>query len=312
MIETQTTEAPGIPFWDRARTAAAVPFGPLVDALAVAAVEYLRGEIRSPERLSVPLAGEGVSLSMPASAADIAIHKLVNVQPANAAARLPSLHGVVTVSDSCTGRLLCFLDGPELTGRRTAGISLLGIRTFLGCSPAQVLLIGTGAQSGYHVAGLHALYPGCGILVRGKNRASEESFCNAWRGVHPAIAPCPVAIPGNVQVVITLTTSKQVVYDEAASPSRLVIGVGAFKPDMAEIGAVTLGGSSIYADDPAGARHEAGDLMRANVDWNKVMPLAQALTQKPHPGAVVLKSVGTAAWDLAAARVALHPFQERH
>lgn len=312
MMETLATDAPGIPFWDRARTAAAVPFAPLVDALAVAAVEYLRGEIRSPERLSVPLAGEGVSLSMPASAADIAIHKLVNVQPANAAAGLPSLHGVVTVSDAVTGRPLCFLDGPELTGRRTAGISLLGIRTFLGSSPSRVLLIGTGAQSGHHVAGLHALYPGCGILVRGKNPASEASFCNAWRSIHPAIAPCPASIPGDVQVVITLTTSKQVVYDEAASRSRLVIGVGAFKPDMAEIGALTLGDSSIYADDPAGARHEAGDLMRANVDWSKVMPLARALTERPRAGAVVLKSVGTAAWDLAAARVALRSFHSRH
>ena len=306
------TDAPGIPFRDRARTAAAIPFGPLVDALAVAAVQFLRGEIRSPERLSVPLAGDGVSLSMPASAADIAIHKLVNVQPANTEAKLPSLHGVVTVSDSRTGRPLCFLDGPELTGRRTAGISLLGIRAFLRRAPARVLLIGTGAQSGYHVAGFHALYPACQIVVRGTGRAREEAFCQAWRGVHPAIAPCPAQIPGDVDVVITLTTSKQIVYDEAALPSRLVIGVGAFKPDMAEIGAATLRASRIYADDPAGARHEAGDLIRANVEWSEVMPLAQALNGN-HPDApVVLKSVGTAAWDLAAARVALRALSEQH
>lgn len=294
-----------IPFWGRAATARAVPFGPLVDALAVAAVQRESGQIRSPQRIGVPLAGEGVSLSMPASAADIAIHKLVNVQPANAARGLPSLHGIVTVSDAGTGRPLCLLDGPELTGRRTAGVSLLAIRTFLAREPGQVLLIGTGVQAAHHLGALHALHPRCRVLVRGTDRASEAAFCEAHRAVHPALAPCPAAIPREVEVVIALTTSKQVVYDEPASVDRLVIGVGAFTPEMAEIGARTLAGSTVYADDPAAAEHEAGDLIRARLEWADVRSLAFALqNHKQGSSPVVLKSVGTAAWDLAAARVA--------
>jgi 1-piperideine-2-carboxylate/1-pyrroline-2-carboxylate reductase [NAD(P)H] len=295
----------GVPwFWDRAATGLAIPFGPLVDALALAARQHSQGEIHSPERIGVPLAGDGISLSMPASATDIAIHKLVNVQPGNAAQGLPTIHGVVTVSDARSGRPIGFLDGPELTGRRTAGISLLGIRSLLGCPPEKVLLIGTGVQASYHVKGLHEIYPQCRILVKGSDRDSEKSFCEAHAAIHEWIEPAP-ANAGDIQVVITLTTSKQIVYDEPASPDRLVIGVGAFKPDMAEIGAVTLGGSVIYADDPSGARHEAGDLLRANVDWALVKPLAEALSAPAGGQAKVLKSVGTAAWDLAAARVAL-------
>jgi 1-piperideine-2-carboxylate/1-pyrroline-2-carboxylate reductase [NAD(P)H] len=294
-----------IPFFGPAATAEAVPFAALVEALAQAALEYQRGEIRSPERLSVPLAGDGVSLSMPASAADVAIHKLVNVQPANAAAGLPSLHGVVTVTDTATGRPLCFLDGPELTGRRTAGISMLGIRLFLSGAPQQVVLIGTGVQASFHVRALADIYPACRILVKGIDRQSEMAFCNSHASMSANLEPCPAEIPHSVQVAITLTTSKKVVYDEPASAARLVIGVGAFKPDMAEIGSLTLGGSAIYADDAAGARHEAGDLIRAEVDWNLVKPLAMAVAQSPSRGPVVLKSVGTAAWDLAASRVAL-------
>ncbi len=274
-------------------------------SLAQAALELQSGVLHSPERISVPLAGDGVSLSMPASAADIAIHKLVNVQPANAAAGLPSLHGVVTVSDARTGRPVCFLDGPELTGRRTAGISLLGIRTFFQEPLRQVLLIGTGVQARHHAAGLHALHPGITILVRGRDTASERAFCQAHAHLHAAMSPCPATIPDSVQVVIALTTSKEVVYDVPSSARRLVIGVGAFKPDMAEIGQRTLAGSAIYADDVAGARHEAGDLMRAKVDWDAVLPLATALGGRHDGRPVVLKSVGTAAWDLAAARVAM-------
>ncbi len=289
----------------RAATAAAIDFGPLVDALAAAAAEYQQGRMHSPERLSVPLAGEGVCLSMPASAADIAIHKLVNVQPANARLGGPTLQGVVTVSDAITGRLLCFLDGPEVTGRRTAGISLLGIRTFLPAPPQEVVLIGTGAQATYHLAGIAALHPKCSVLVRGRDRAKEEAFCRRYAALHGRLSPCPAQIPDSVQVVIAVTTSKEVVYDLPGIPGRLVIGSGAFKPDMAEIGATTLRDSLVFADDPGGARHEAGDLLRAGIDWTRVLPLAAAITDPPRGRPVVLKSVGTAAWDLAAARVAL-------
>lgn len=112
--------------------------------------------------------------------------------------------------------------------------------------------------------------------------------------------------PGDVDVVVTLTTATRPIYNEPGRPDRLVIGVGAFKPEMAEIGERTLAGSVVFADDPAGARHEAGDLLRAGIDWRYVGSLAAALRPVARPRApVVFKSVGTGAWYLAAGRVAL-------
>ena len=293
---------------DRAQTAAALDFPQLVEAIAQAAREYAHGDIVSPERMVVPMGPAcGVLLSMPAVAHDIGIHKLVNVQPANAARQLPTIHGIVTVCDAATGKPLCLLDGPEVTGRRTAAVSLLAIKTLLPSVPTEVLLIGTGSQSTYHVQALHALHPGCTVWVRGSSRERAESFCHANRAAHDKLLACDAAqVPAGVQVVITLTTATSPVYDEPPRAGRLVIGVGAFKPEMAELGALTLDGSVIYADDPAGARHEAGDLLRAGVDWARVDSLASALAHKPDLGRpIVFKSVGTGAWDLAASRVAL-------
>ena len=290
-------------FFSRQQTAALIDFADLVRTLRATAIDKLQGRVHCPERIGVPLQGEGISLSMPASAADISIHKLVNVQPANAQRGLSTIQGVVTVCDVQTGEPIMFLDGPEVTGRRTAGISLLAIQTFVRSEVKQVLLIGTGMQAAYHVAGLRALYPACEILVRGQNRAKEDTFCVA-QPPGTAIRPCPATIPESVQVVIALTTSKLVVYDETPRTERLVIGAGAFKPNMAELGPRTLQ-SDIYADDVEGAKHEAGDLLRANIDWAQVRPLAQALNAGGVHGPVVVKSVGSAAWDLAAARVAL-------
>lgn len=291
---------------DRARTAELLDFNKLVDAIAQAAAELDAGKILSPERMVVPLGDGGVLLSMPATAPDIGIHKLVNVQPGNVKRQLPTIHGTVTVCDSETGKIKCLLDGPEVTGRRTAAVTLLAIRTLLKAEPKNILLFGTGAQARYHVQAINALYPQAKIWVRGLDAQNAADFCASNRAVHAQMEPCGAEIPDVVDVVITVTTSTMPVYNEMPKAGRVVIGVGAFKPEMAELGEVTLFGSDLYADDPAGARHEAGDLLRAGVDWERVNSLATLLRSEVDTSrAVVFKSVGTAAWDLAAARVAL-------
>jgi 1-piperideine-2-carboxylate/1-pyrroline-2-carboxylate reductase [NAD(P)H] len=291
---------------NRAQTAEALDYLELRAAVASAAAEYEAGAIVSPERMVVPLGQGGVLLSMPATAGDIGVHKLVNVQPSNAQRQLPTIHGTVTVCDAATGKPLCVLDGPEVTGRRTAAVSLLAIERCLPAAPTAILLFGTGTQAAYHVQALHAVYPDCAIWVKGMCREDAEAFCARQRALHPNMHPCGDELPADFQVVITLTTSTRAVYDEVARPGRLVVGVGAFKPEMAEIGKTTLDGSDLYADDPAGARHEAGDLLQAGIDWECVSSLASALRSKPDLSRpIVFKSVGTGAWDLAASRVAI-------
>lgn len=297
---------PPLAVFDKERTARSLDFPLLMEAVAQAAAEYEVGTLRSPERMAVPLGQGGVLLSMPATAPDIAIHKLVNVQPGNARRRLPTIHGLVTVCDAATGRPVCVLDGPEVTGRRTAAVTLLAIRSVLGRGPDEVLMIGTGAQACHHLKALQAVYPRSRVLVRGRDEQTTREFCDASRQLHGCLVPCATGVPEGIDAVITLTTSTEPVYDEPARAGRVIVGVGAFKPDMAEIGKRTLDGSELYADDPAGARHEAGDLLRAGVDWSRVKSLSALLVERPvRDRPVVFKSVGTAAWDLAAARVAL-------
>jgi 1-piperideine-2-carboxylate/1-pyrroline-2-carboxylate reductase [NAD(P)H] len=295
----------GIIVCDQARTAELLDYSKLVEAIAQAAAELETGTILSPERLVVPLGDGGVLLSMPATAADIGIHKLVNVQPGNAARRLPTIHGTVTVCNAVTGQIMCVLDGPEVTGRRTAAVTLLAIHTLLSHEPMEFLLFGTGVQARYHLQAIHSRYPQSRVWVRGRNAKASADFCISYGGLHDRVQPCEANIP-DVDVVITLTTSTRPIYNELARPERLVIGVGAFKPEMAELGEVTLNSSDLYADDPVGARHEAGDLLRANIDWARVSSLSAALRGPADASRpAVFKSVGTAAWDLAAARVAL-------
>lgn len=292
--------------FDARETAALLDYPSLVAVLRETIVEYGAGHIVSPERMAIPMQEGGLMLSMPASAEDIAVHKLVNVCPSNGERQLPTIHGQVIACDAHTGEMLFVLDGPTVTGRRTAAVTVLGIQTLHGAAPREILIIGTGRQAANHVEALAAIFPETRLFAKGISQADAEAFVERTRPVAPNLSALDGdAIPDSVEVVITLTTSKSPVYTQSARPGRLVVGVGAFTPDAAEIGKETVDGSFVVVDDPVGAKHEAGDLIQGKVDWNFVSPLAAALTGGLKPTAPVLfKSVGCAAWDLAACRVA--------
>lgn len=296
--------------FDAAATADLLDFSVLVDALSTAAREHDAGQIRSPVRTALPLNEGGILLSMPASAHDIAIHKLVSVCPRNAARDMPTIFGAVTVCDATTGKPEFILDGPTVTGRRTAALSMLGVARLHPSAPRAFLLIGTGQQARFHAAAIAALHPAATIFVKGRTDASEKAFRvqMAREGVTVSILPplaAGAAIPAEIDVVIAATTSKAPVYTDRASASRLVIGVGAFTPDAAEIGPETVRASRVFVDDVAAAREEAGDLLQAGIDWASVRSIGSVLDAGIPKGLPILfKTVGSGAWDLAACRVA--------
>jgi len=290
--------------FDAHATAAMLDYPTLVQVLRETTVEYAAGKIVSPERLGVPLQNGGVMLSMPSSASDIAIHKLVNVCPDNRKRQLPTIHGQVIACDSLTGEMLFVLDGPTVTGRRTAAVSALGIMTLHSTAPKQILIIGTGTQGANHVEAFSVLFPQARIFVRGSSQESTRSFVESMAGVIPNLSALEGGIFDSVDVVVTVTTSKTPVYAVPARAGRLVVGVGAFTPDAAEVGKATVDSSFIVVDDPVGAKYEAGDLIQAGFDWTKVNSLGDAISKDLEPDApVFFKSVGCAAWDLAACRV---------
>jgi len=297
--------SPSISVHDAAQTAALLPFRILVDEIARAAHDHAEGLIAAPARQAVAYAQGGIMLSMPATAEDIGVHKLVNVMASNRDKGLPTIHGMVAVYDGATGEPRMVLDGPTVTARRTAAVSMLALRTLGPARPKHATVIGTGVEGLSHVTALAELYPGLSITAIGSSLEKAQAFAAAHQNLGVALRAAS-SIPPETDLLITATTSATPVYNEPARDGRLIIAMGAYRPDLAEIGAVTLAASRLYVDDLDGARHEAGDYLQAGVDWDTVTSLAQALRDKASAGGpAVFKSVGCAAWDLAAARCAL-------
>ncbi|AQS91177.1 ornithine cyclodeaminase [Gluconobacter albidus] len=284
-------------------TRQALPFQPLIAALRTAITEYRDGTIVCPERLVVPTADRtGTVLSMVACGPDLIAHKLLTIFPGNSA--LPTLQGQVTCLDGQNGRFLFAMNGITATERRTAAISMLGLSCFRPKRLKHVLLIGTGAQARVHLEALNELYPGLSVTIRGRNTQRIQSLIE---GPYPALRiQAERETADHYDAVISVTSSREILFDQEAAPETLVIGVGAYKPDMIEIGPGIVLKSLCVVDDPIGAPHEAGDILQAGKNWSEVWALADFLEEKPEQDQpVFFKSVGCAAWDLAACRLTM-------
>lgn len=297
---------------DAAATRARLPAQVLLGALAQAMRARRAGTLLAPERTVLPLADGAAYLAMPAVDATLAISKLITVHPGNPARGLPTIRGQVLVTDVLDGAPLALLDGPTVTARRTAGVSLLALRRF--ATPRAIAIIGTGAQAIEHArmlaetglaAELHcaARRPESGPALAASLRAEGLTLdCQGHARTTDALAALR-----DGDAVICLTTATEPVLPDDLPEGVIAIGAGAFKPHMAELPAALLARRSIVVDDLAGARHEAGDLLRAGIDWSRVDELADwidAPDRRASPHGVVVKTVGQAAWDLAAAHVA--------
>lgn len=298
---------PALRILDAAGTAAALPFGPLVDALASMMRRRKAGRTLSPERLVIPLHG-GTLLVMPATDGEYASTKLVTVHADNPQRGLPSLLGEVVLMRADTGVRLAMFDGPTLTARRTAALSVLGARTFAHDRKGPMLIVGAGAQARGHLEAFAEVVGVARVTIASRTLAKAEALAAHARtlGLDADATVDPMPALERSTIVVTATTSLTPVFSDRVRDDAFVAAVGAYRPEMCELPAALLERSAIFVDDLAGARHEAGDLLQAGIPWERVRAIEDVLaepTAAPPAGPVVFKTVGQALWDLAAARL---------
>ncbi|MDQ7831481.1 MAG: delta(1)-pyrroline-2-carboxylate reductase family protein [Desulfovibrionaceae bacterium] len=298
---------------DAKQTARALPFAALADALAEILILKRRGGVYAPPRLHMPLPG-GVLLVMPATDHRLLMVKRITVHPGNTGQRLPAIQGEVAVSDAATGKPLFELHGPTVTARRTAALSLLAARLVAPNPQGPLVVVGAGVQAEAHAL---AFQEGLGVtacVVSSRTAAKAETLalCLRRSGLD-ARAVDAREFPGMLSessLVVTATTATEPVVPDRVRDDAFLAAVGSFSPRAAEIPADVVRRAQVYVDDMDSARQEAGDLIRAGVDFSRVTPLedvADGMAARPEAGGgpVLFKSVGHALFDLAAARLAM-------
>ena len=294
-----------------AATAARLPWGLLADEIAALLKD---SSVCVPARSVLPLPQGGSLFVMPATDSHVAMTKLITLTPANTGTGRPSIQGDVVVFDIATGERRLVLDGPTVTARRTAAVSLLAARLLAPVPQGPLLVVGAGVQGLAHA---QAFVEGLGVRevwIASRSAASAEVLAGQVRALGATarvVADANAALP-QCPLVATCTPAHNVVLTANPRADAFIAAVGAFTPRMAELSPalclyITEHGQIVV--DTADASHEAGDLLQAGLDVASLPTLRDVIRGpfRQRHGPVLFKSCGWAGWDLAAARVAMQP-----
>ncbi len=303
---------------------------PMLDAINVNAQAYRlvsRREVDMPQR--VPLrTGKGIALFMPAyvkHTGDLAV-KVVSVFGENPRMGLPTIHALVLVMDSTTGRPLALLDGTRLTALRTGAGAGAATRALAREDSRVLALFGAGGQAIDQVEAVITVRPIEEVRIYTPSGVSAERLATRLSHRHPHITfrrvDSPRAAVQGADIITCATTSSTPVFDPAdVAPGTHINGIGAFTPEMREVQVAGLPRLRVFVDSLSAAQAEAGDLIQAvaegHLRWEDIVEIGQvlegAVPGRTSPDEITFfKSVGLAVQDAMTAGAVLARAEDLH
>jgi alanine dehydrogenase len=297
-----------IPFLGAEQVAAAVAPDRAVEAVRDAFVAYARGDWTMPPKVYVPAYPAGDFRAMPALGAGHALLKWVTSFPGNPTRGLPTVSGLVLLSDASNGTLRAVLDAGAVTAIRTGAAAVLAAETLGRVDAETAAVVGAGVN-GRAVART--------FLARGRAVAvwdvDETRAHTVADELGASVAPSRESALAS-DVVVTVTPGRETLFEEGAlREGQHVSLMGADGPGKAEIDPRELARVRVFCDDWTQASHN-GDLVHATeaglVHRESVTELGAVLAGKAAGRAnwheiTVFDSTGLAIQDLAIALAAI-------
>jgi ornithine cyclodeaminase/alanine dehydrogenase-like protein (mu-crystallin family) len=302
-----------VPFFRGADVEAAVSPQRAVDAVREAFVAYARGDWSMPPKVYVPAYPAGDFRAMPALGAGHALLKWVTSFPGNPAAGLPTVTGLVVLSDASNGMPKAILDAAAVTALRTGAAAVLAAETLGRAGTSTAAVVGTGVNGRAVARTFRAV--GREVVLWDVDRARAET---AAAELGAAVASGLDEALG-ADVVATVTPGREVVLAEGAlRPGQHASLMGADGPGKAEIAVTELARVHVFCDDWEQASHngdlvhavEAGAIGRAEVTELGAVLAGAAEGRRGDDDVTVFDSTGLAIQDLAIALAALEHADE--
>ena len=308
-----TLQAMEVPFFSAPDVEAAVSPARALDAVRAAFVAYARAEWSMPPKVYVPAYPAGDFRAMPALGGGHALLKWVTSFPGNPARGLPTVTGVVLLSDASNGLLVAALDAGAVTALRTGAAAVLAAETLGRDDATSASVIGAGVN-GRAVARTFAAVGRRPLLwdvdIERARAAADEVGGEVASARDEALG---------ADFVVTVTPGHELVLPHGAlRPGQHVSLMGADGPGKAEIAIEELARVRVFCDDWTQASHngdlmhavEAGVVARDDVIELGAVLAGEALGRTSADETTVFDSTGLAIQDLAVARAALERLDE--
>jgi len=270
-------------------------------------VAYGRGEWAMPPKVYVTNYPAGDFRAMPALGGGHALLKWVTSFPGNPSRGLPTVTGLVLLSDAEDGGLLAVLDAGAVTALRTAAAAVLAADTLARDDAASFAVVGCGVNGAETARMLvaHGRRPVLWDVEAGRRKAvAERVGADVSSSAEEALA---------CDVVATVTPGYQVLYGEGSLvPGQHVSLMGADDPGKAEVAIEELRRARLFCDDWEQASHggelagavAAGAVTRADVTELGAVLMGAAEGRRSAEDVTLFDSTGLAIQDLAIAKAA--------
>jgi ornithine cyclodeaminase/alanine dehydrogenase-like protein (mu-crystallin family) len=284
-----------------------------LESVREAFVAHHRGEWTMPPKVYVTNYPAGDFRAMPALGARHALLKWVTSFPGNPQQGLPTVSGVVLLSDAENGQLRAVLDAAAVTALRTGAAAVLAAETLGRAEASTAAVIGAGVNG--RAAARTFLDRGRPVSIwdvdeERARQVAEELGAETAPSLEAALA---------ADLVVTVTPGHEVLLAEGSlQPGQHVSLMGADGPGKAEIAVGELLRTRIFADDWEQASHN-GELVHAvaagKLDRDGITELGAVLTgeaagRQSGDETTTFDSTGLAIQDLAIALAAIERFEE--
>jgi ornithine cyclodeaminase/alanine dehydrogenase-like protein (mu-crystallin family) len=294
-----------IPVFSRAHVEAAVSPVRALEAVRDAFVAYANGGWTMPPKVYVPAYPAGDFRAMPALGGGHALLKWVTSFPGNPAHGLPTVTGLVLLSDASNGLLVAALDAGAVTALRTGAAAVLAAET-----------LGRDGDAAVVGAGVNGRAVARTFAARGRRVLIHDLDGTRARAVAEELGAAVVerATALAASVVVTVTPSREPVFVSGSlRAGQHVSLMGADGPGKAEIDVEELARVRVFCDDWEQASHngdiahaaEAGRIVRDDVTQLGDVLAGKAEGRRGDDEITVFDSTGLAIQDLAIALAAM-------
>jgi alanine dehydrogenase len=277
------------------------------DAVREAFEAHARDAWSMPSKVYVTNYPAGDFRAMPAIGDGHALLKWVTSFPGNPARGLPTVTGLVVLSDAEDGRLLAVLDAAAVTALRTAAAGVLAADTLCRAEAASYAVIGAGVNGAETARMLiaHGVAPLVWDVDEGRRTVVAERLGARVAANAAEALAC--------EAVITVTPGAEVLYPEGSlEAGQHVSLMGADGPGKAEVATGELRRAHLFCDDWEQASHggelaaavSAGVTGREDVTELGQVLIGEADGRRSAGEITLFDSTGLAIQDLAIAKAA--------
>jgi len=297
-----------VPFFSGADVERAVSPQEAYDAVKAAFIAHARGEWTMEPKLYVTGHPAGDFRAMPAVGDGHALLKWVTSFPGNPAKGLPTVTGVVLLSDAETGEMLAVLSAAAVTALRTAAAAAIAAETLCRPGSESVAVIGCGVNGAETARMFRALGSEVSLWDLDVTRAAAVA---EQLGAHVAASQAEALA---ADIVVTVTPGREVLFPPGSlRGGQHVSMMGADGPGKAEVAVAELQRADLFCDDWEQASHGgelAAGVVAGIVTRDRVTALGRVLAgnadgRRSANDITLFDSTGLAIQDLAIAKAAV-------